>query len=96
MGLGENESFMKQRTLLSLSKLSLLADNVSDLAHDLENLNRKLDYLQYIDTQAVHISNNYGLIIDQIPAYNAEKLIDVCLKKLIPSVLCFFNYLIFY
>lgn len=70
---------MKQKSLYSLSKLSLLAENrfVPDLDARLNSLDRKLEYLQYIESQATFISNNTGLLIDQIPFYNAERLIDV-------------------
>lgn len=70
---------MKQKSLLSLGKLSLLAENrfVPDLDSRLNEIDRKLDYLQYIESQAGYISDNTGVLLDQIPYYGPERLIDV-------------------
>lgn len=48
LAVNENEYFMKQKSLLSLSKLSLIANGDFNPA-EMDYLNRKLDYLAYIE-----------------------------------------------
>lgn len=75
----EKESFAKQKTLLSLSKLGLLAEVrfVPNLEERIDEIDRKLEYLQYIESHANFISDMTGALVDQIPYLTPEQLIDV-------------------
>lgn len=66
-----------------MSKLSLIASKkfTNDYNQRIEDLNKILNYLSYIDGIAQKISDLNALPIDQIPAYKPEKLIEVILKK---------------
>ena len=81
LAVNENDSFMKQRTLTSMSKLSMIANgneaNSRSFDHEMAALNRRLEYLAYIEYLAPSISKNYGFTLDQISAYKAEKLIGL-------------------
>ena len=80
LGLNENDSYTKQKTLMSLSKLSLIAnakENGKSFDHELGALNRRLEYLSYIDHIASRISKSFGYTIDQISASKPEKLISL-------------------
>ena len=81
LALNENDSFMKQKTLTSLSKLSMIVNgnenNSRSFEHELAALNRRLEYLSYIEYFAPSISKNYGFTLDQISAYKPEKLIGL-------------------
>jgi nuclear pore complex protein Nup133 len=80
LGLNENDSFTKQRTLMSLSKLSLIANvktNGKSFDQELIALNRRLEYLSYIDHISEKISKNCGYTIDQISCSKPEKLISL-------------------
>ena len=82
LGLNENDSFMKQKTLMSLSKLSLIANvkgnsNGKSFDQELDSLNRRLEYLSYIEYISSSISKNYGFTLDQIAASKPEKLIGI-------------------
>jgi nuclear pore complex protein Nup133 len=81
LGLNENDSFMKQRTLLSMSKLSLIADGgLNEFKQELAELNRRLKYLSYIEHIAVRISKRYGFNLEEIGVSKPEKLIGLYIE----------------
>lgn len=90
LALAEKDSFAKRKTLLSLSKLALIAESrfLPDLSARLELIDRKLEYLQYIESHAAFISDMTGSLVDQIPFLSPEQLIDV-------KEICAFNLLLF-
>jgi hypothetical protein len=59
----------------------LASDLESCENQEMEDLNRQLDYLNYIENLAPSLQKHYGLSLDQIPTYRAEKLIDVTLLE---------------
>jgi len=71
-------AFVFKKTLVSLSKLSLIAEKTSrNIGIKLAALNRCLDYLAYCEYIAPEVNRKYGLHIDQIPVYKPNKLIEV-------------------
>jgi hypothetical protein len=56
----------------------IASDLDNDETEQMNELNRQLDYLNYVENLAPGIQKNYGFTRDQIPTYRADKLIDVC------------------
>jgi hypothetical protein len=55
----------------------LASDLESCENQEMEDLNRQLAYLNYIESLSPSMQKHYGLLLDQIPTYRPEKLIDV-------------------
>ena len=84
LGHNETDSFMKQKTLLSLSKLSLLAsasasasDGGASLQARLRSLDRQLAYLAHVEHLAPRVAQHYAMSVEHIPCYKPEKLIEL-------------------
>jgi nuclear pore complex protein Nup133 len=81
LALNENDIYVKRKTLLSLSKLSLMAsEQTSNTQARVNLINRRLQYLEYIDTLPEGILKNLAPSKDMIPTIKADKLIDVILS----------------
>jgi len=83
LGNEEKNSFMKKKTLLSISKLNLIAANQhmdKNTKLILNNLNRQLEYLSYFENLPADTLKNLGLTVDEIPCYKLEKLIELLIS----------------
>jgi len=80
--LGSN-FFFPLKSLLSLSKLSLIANDQLDFKQNkqINTLNRQLDLLSHFDNIPINTIKSLGLVPDQIPVYKVDKLIEVILAK---------------
>lgn len=78
MALNENDIYAKRKTLLSLGKLSLIAsEQTSNTQAKLNLINRRLRYLEYIETLPEGIIKNLAPSKEMIPTIKPDKLIDV-------------------
>lgn len=85
LGYEEKESFMKKRSLISMSKLNLIANagfenlNANDTKL-MNSLNRQLSYLAYFDNLPQSTLKNLGLNAEEIPCYKPERLIELLIN----------------
>ncbi|XP_072907267.1 nuclear pore complex protein Nup133 [Hemitrygon akajei] len=75
----ETRYFAKKKTLLSLSKLSVFASDLSEnLLHEkIEDLNAQEQYLLHQDTLPMELLERKQLNVDTMPVLSASQLIDL-------------------
>ncbi|KAL5258526.1 hypothetical protein ACHWQZ_G009121 [Mnemiopsis leidyi] len=78
LGMEEKELLSRKKTLLSISKLSFLADGQEPDSENIRNINRQLETVTHQERMKPEVIENAGLLPDKMAPISCPDLIRLC------------------